>query len=64
LKIGNNCWDITDAKETGLLIDGRDYYRAFYRAATMADRYILICGWQFDSDVSMSTRLGRSKATM
>ena len=53
LKIGNNCWDITDAKETGLLIDGRDYYRAFYRAASMADRYILICGWQFDSDVSL-----------
>jgi phospholipase D1/2 len=53
LKIGNNCWDITDAKETGVLIDGRDYYRAFYRAANMADRYILICGWQFDSDVSL-----------
>jgi phosphatidylserine/phosphatidylglycerophosphate/cardiolipin synthase-like enzyme len=53
LKIGNNCWGITDAKETGLLIDGRDYYRAFYRAASMADRYILICGWQFDSDVSL-----------
>jgi phospholipase D1/2 len=53
LTIGSNCWDISDAKETGLLIDGRDYYRVFYRAASEAERYILICGWQFDSDVSL-----------
>jgi phosphatidylserine/phosphatidylglycerophosphate/cardiolipin synthase-like enzyme len=32
-----------------LLIDGRDYYRAFYQAARTAQRYILIAGWQFDS---------------
>jgi phospholipase D1/2 len=53
LKIGSNCWDISDAKETGLLIDGRDYYLAFYRAASKAEHYILISGWQFDSDVSL-----------
>jgi phosphatidylserine/phosphatidylglycerophosphate/cardiolipin synthase-like enzyme len=53
LTTGRNCWDISDAKETGLLIDGRDYYRAFYRAASKAERYILICGWQFDSDVCL-----------
>jgi phospholipase D1/2 len=53
LNIGCNCWDISDAKETGLLIDGRDYYLAFYRAASMAKRYIFICGWQFDSDVCL-----------
>lgn len=32
-----------------MLIDGRDYYRAFYQAARTAERYILIAGWQFDS---------------
>jgi phosphatidylserine/phosphatidylglycerophosphate/cardiolipin synthase-like enzyme len=53
LTAGRNCWDISDAKETGLLIDGRDYYRAFYRAASKAERSILICGWQFDSDVCL-----------
>jgi phospholipase D1/2 len=53
LKTGSNCWDISDAKETGLLIDGRDYYLAFYRAASKAEHYILISGWQFDSDVSL-----------
>jgi phosphatidylserine/phosphatidylglycerophosphate/cardiolipin synthase-like enzyme len=53
LKIGSNCWDISDANETGLLIDGRDYYLAFYRAARKAERHILICGWQFDSNVAL-----------
>jgi phospholipase D1/2 len=53
LNIGRNCWEISEAKETGLLIDGRDYYLAFYRAASKAKRYIFICGWQFDSDVCL-----------
>ncbi len=42
-----------EVQETGLLIDGRDYYRAFYHAARMAQRYILIAGWQFDSTVRL-----------
>jgi phospholipase D1/2 len=53
LNSGKNCWDIAPADETGLLIDGCDYYRAFHHAARMAQRYISICGWQFDSDVSL-----------
>ena len=40
-------------EETGLLVDGRDYYRAFYQAAQQARRYILIAGWQFDSAVPL-----------
>ncbi|MPZ78848.1 MAG: phospholipase [Deltaproteobacteria bacterium] len=53
LKTERNCWNISEAKESGLLIDGRDYYRAFYHAARTAQRYILISGWQFDSDVAL-----------
>ena len=48
-----NCWTISKVKESGLLIDGRDYYRAFYQAARNAEEYILISGWQFDSDVAL-----------
>jgi phospholipase D1/2 len=50
---GRNCWDIGEVLETGLLIDGCDYYRAFYEAAKDAKRYILISGWQFDSGVAL-----------
>lgn len=39
--------------ELGLLIDADDYYREFYRAASRAQHYILLSGWQFDSDVQL-----------
>ena len=48
-----NCWTISEVTESGLLIDGRDYYRAFHQAARGAEDYILISGWQFDSDVAL-----------
>jgi phospholipase D1/2 len=48
-----NCWTISQVTQSGLLIDGRDYYRAFYQAARNAEDYILISGWQFDSDVAL-----------
>jgi phosphatidylserine/phosphatidylglycerophosphate/cardiolipin synthase-like enzyme len=41
------------ADDGGLLIDARDYYRAFYLAAREARRYILIAGWRFNSDVRL-----------
>lgn len=53
LQPGRNCWQIAAARHTGLLIDGCDYYRAFYRAAQAAERYILISGWQFDSGTAL-----------
>ena len=53
LQPDKNCWTISEVTESGLLIDGRDYYRAFYQAARNAEEYILISGWQFDSDVAL-----------
>ncbi|SNB46307.1 phospholipase D-like domain-containing protein [Geobacter sp. DSM 9736] len=53
LQPGVNCSGIYDTGATGLLIDACDYYRAFYHAARTAQRYILIAGWQFDSEVQL-----------
>lgn len=54
LRAGHNCWtEAASAHAAGLLIDGRDYYRAFYRAARQAKRYLLIAGWRFNSDVRL-----------
>ncbi len=36
-------------RSLGLLVDGEDYYRELYRAASAARRYIFFSGWQFDS---------------
>jgi phospholipase D1/2 len=44
---------MTDVERAGVLVDGRDYYLAFHRAAQNARRYILLSGWQFDSEVEL-----------
>ncbi|MEJ2313179.1 MAG: phospholipase D-like domain-containing protein [Nitrospirota bacterium] len=49
LQPGVNCMGLYEVESTGLVVDGYDYYRFFYRAAKNARRYILITGWQFDS---------------
>lgn len=53
LRAGSNCMGIYETTQTGVLIDACDYYRAFYHSAKQARRYILICGWQFDSEVRL-----------
>jgi phospholipase D1/2 len=53
LKPGANCMGSYQARETGLLIDACDYYRAFFQAARQARRYLLLAGWQFDSEVKL-----------
>lgn len=50
LKPGRNCWGIYDVWET---VKALDYYRAFYSAAEAAQHYILIAGWQFDTEVQL-----------
>ena len=52
LRPGHNCW-VADARAdaSGLLIDAAAYYRAFYKAAKAARRYLLLAGWRFSSDL-------------
>jgi phosphatidylserine/phosphatidylglycerophosphate/cardiolipin synthase-like enzyme len=50
---GVNCHEVGEVSRTGLLIDGSDYYRAFCAAAETAERFILLSGWQFDSDTQL-----------
>ncbi|MGH7797567.1 MAG: phospholipase D-like domain-containing protein [Candidatus Binatia bacterium] len=50
---GINCCEISEVGETGLLVDGSDYYRGFCAAAETAERFILLSGWQFDSDARL-----------
>jgi phospholipase D1/2 len=49
LRPGRNCMEISDTDGSGLCIDARDYYKAFYEAAKQARHYILLAGWQFDT---------------
>lgn len=56
LERGRNCWDVTDVTGSGLLVDARDFYKAFYETARRAVNYILLAGWQFDSEVRLLHR--------
>lgn len=53
LRPGSNCEGIYSVGSTGLLVDVRDYYRAFYEAAEKAEAFLYIAGWQFDSNVEL-----------
>lgn len=47
------CFTIAETQSSGVLVDARDYFRAFHRAASEAESYVLISGWEFDSDVEL-----------
>jgi phospholipase D1/2 len=53
LQLGRNCGAIEVSDRSGVFVDARAYYRAFYRAAQAAQHQILLMGWQFDSGVRL-----------
>lgn len=48
-----NAWCEPEVECAGILVDGDDYYRAFYEAGQRAERYLLLAGWQFDTDACL-----------
>lgn len=48
---GSTCGPLLPVTRAFMLVDGVNYYRAFVKAAEAAENYILMAGWQFDSEV-------------
>ncbi len=46
---GHNCWRVERAGRVAFLIDGEAYFRTFHAAVELAQRSILIVGWDIDS---------------
>ncbi len=46
---GHNCWRVERAGRVAFLVDGEAYFRAFHAAVGLAQRSILIVGWDIDS---------------
>lgn len=46
-------WRLARADESAVIVDAEAYFKAFYQAALRANSYILIAGWQFDTEVSL-----------
>lgn len=53
IRPGRNASCTVDVPRAGVLIDGEDYYLAVYQAFQRAENYILLSGWQFDSDAQL-----------
>jgi phospholipase D1/2 len=53
LQSGRNFWRQERVTSAGILVDGDDYYRAVYEAGQRATSYLLLAGWQFDTDACL-----------
>ncbi|HEU0030497.1 MAG TPA: phospholipase D-like domain-containing protein [Kofleriaceae bacterium] len=50
---GLTCGKLMTAPHSGLLVDGRDFYKAVYDACCKAERTIMMAGWQFETEVEL-----------
>jgi phospholipase D1/2 len=53
LRLGYNCWAIARAERVALIVDAKDYFRAFYEAALRARHSILVLAWDFNSQTRL-----------
>lgn len=49
LRPGETCGQVVHADRAGVLVDAEVYYRALHRSLLLAERQIVMAGWQFDS---------------
>lgn len=50
---GQNCWKVVQANRAAVLIDGQDYYAAFYHAVQQAQSSVIILAWDIDSRMQL-----------
>ncbi len=50
---GLTCATVHTPPKSGVLVDGRDFYKAVFEACCKAERTILMTGWQFESKVDL-----------
>ena len=53
LRLGYNAWAVAHAERVAFIVDARDYFAAFYRAALRAEKSIMILGWDFNSQTRL-----------
>ena len=50
---GRNCWRVARADRLSLLVDGAEYFAALREALILAERQVLLIGWDFDLEIEM-----------
>jgi phospholipase D1/2 len=54
LQVGENCWCLEQADRIAFLVDGKAVFEAFTAAASLAEKSLLIVGWDIDSRIRIS----------
>lgn len=50
---GRNCWRIERAHQASLIVDAADYFATVRQAMMMAEKRIILIGWDFDARVKV-----------
>ncbi|MFZ5895188.1 MAG: phospholipase D-like domain-containing protein [Myxococcota bacterium] len=53
LEQGRHYFRSASVEQSAAIVDARAYYQSFYRAALNAKQYMLLAGWQFDTEVAL-----------
>ena len=53
LRPGYNCWAVEHAERAAFIVDAKDYFEAFHRAALRAQRSIIVLAWDFNSQARL-----------
>jgi len=64
LGTNDNYWCEEAVSACGILVDGDDYYRAVFEAGQLAEEYILLAGWQFDTDACLLRGVEAERAAL
>jgi len=55
---GRNCWRVAEADRAAVLVDAASYFARLDRALRLAQRSVLMIGWDFDGRIKLRPDLG------
>ena len=50
---GKNCWKVAKAERFAVIVDAADYFKAARAAMLLAERRIMLIGWDFDARIRL-----------
>ena len=53
LREGRNCWRVCRSDRAAVLVDAEGYFAHLHEALLLAERSILILGWDFDGRIKL-----------
>ena len=53
---GTNCWRIEEAEKARLIVDAADYFAVVRQAMMLAEKRIMLIGWDFDARVRVGPK--------